>query len=133
MLVIKSSSGRGLLKIEPGGHGWWSVRLEVESLRAEGRVDDAGSRYGVPLQRFLGDLAAHWRGWDNSKEWESIEGGLRLEARHDGLGHIALTATLRDLAERNAWRAVGRLTLDAGGLDALARAAQRFEDTAPDH
>jgi hypothetical protein len=128
VLTIRSASGDGVLAIDQADKEWWQVRLEVGSLRAEGRVDGAGSRYSVFLQEFVADLAANWRGWEGSKQWASIEGCLNLDARHDGLGHIELRVGLRGQYSGDAWRAEGTLTLEPGGLDALVREVQRFEN-----
>jgi Family of unknown function (DUF6228) len=81
----------------------------------------------LTLHAYFADLAQHWRGWDGDKEWESL--GLQLAARHDGLGHVTLDATLdEDYAMAQRWRVRASLTVDAGGLSALAVAARALDE-----
>jgi Family of unknown function (DUF6228) len=35
------------------------------------------------LAEFFEGLATAWRGWDGPRRWESLEGDLNLEARHE--------------------------------------------------
>ncbi|WP_407921958.1 DUF6228 family protein [Acidipropionibacterium acidipropionici] len=45
--------------------------------------------------------------WQGVREWESLEGDMRIEANHHG-GHIQLRVTLRrDTPLRMAWGALG--------------------------
>lgn len=46
------------------------------------------------LATFFGNLASAWRGWDGDRSWESVDGDLRIEARHV-YGHVHLRVTLR--------------------------------------
>jgi hypothetical protein len=104
----------------------WRARIECDGLTAEAKVYERYSGDALRLDSFFGDLAAQWRGWDGDKEWESL--GLRLAARHDRLGHIALDAILREsYALANRWQVRASFTLDAGGLDRLAREARALD------
>jgi hypothetical protein len=81
----------------------------------------------LQLDAYCADLAKQWRGWAGAKERESL--GLRLGARHDGLGHVTVEATLdQDYAMADRWRVRASLVLDAGRLDALARAARVLDE-----
>jgi len=81
---------------------------------------------GAPVDKFFADLAREWRGWSDAKIWEPFERGLRLSARHDGLGHVALRVTLQQDVFPDGWCLEGTLKLDAGALDAVARDAASF-------
>ena len=76
------------------------------------------------LADFLASLGRDWRGWDGEREWESLEGDIRLRARHNGLGTVELRVALYKYEEPS-WSAAGILTLDAGALDDLAVAVRR--------
>jgi hypothetical protein len=67
----------------------------------------------------FGDLTA-----EGDREWESL--GLQLVARHDGLGHVTLDATLQAdyAAEEDRWQVRASLSVDAGSLDRLATEAR---------
>jgi Family of unknown function (DUF6228) len=105
----------------------WRARLDFGDLVAEAKFYERYSREALQLDVYFADLAKHWRGWDGVKEWESL--GLLLGARHDGLGHVTLEATLdQDYAMADRWRVRAALLLDAGGLDALAREARVLDD-----
>lgn len=74
--------------------------------------------HALPL--FFDDLAKHWKGWSDTKSWTSLEGGLRLEATTDGLGHIYLRVILRAIEIAAGWRVQTTLLIEAGQLDRLA-------------
>lgn len=104
----------------------WRARIECDGLTAEARVYERHSGSALRLDAFFGDLAANWRGWDGAKEWESL--GLQLVARHDGLGHVALDAILREsYAAADRWEVRASLNLDVGGLNRLAREARALD------
>jgi hypothetical protein len=48
------------------------------------------------LTEFLRGLADDFRGWSGSRHWRSGNDQLRIEATHDGLGHVTLLFRLRD-------------------------------------
>lgn len=81
------------------------------------------------LGEFFASIADDWRGWTGEKTWASVEDELSLRATHDGLGHITIVAELRRTFDPPAreWLARGAIQLDAGALDAVARAAAAFE------
>ena len=104
----------------------WRARLDFGDLVAEAKVYERHSRDALHLDAYFADLATQWRGWAGAKEWESL--GLRLSARHDGLGHVTLGATLdQDYTMADRWRVRASLVLDAGSLDTLARAARALD------
>jgi hypothetical protein len=68
------------------------------------------------LVDFFTDLERDRRGWDGVRIWESLEGDLRIEARHE-YGHVRLRVTLRhSIAEWGSagWSATADLTVDPG-------------------
>lgn len=76
------------------------------------------------LANYFGRLAESWRGWEDRRDWFSLEGQLDLSATHDGLGTVRLGVVLsssRNDADPSSWSLAGMLMLDAGQLDALAR------------
>jgi Family of unknown function (DUF6228) len=80
-------------------------------------VDGTAADLGMTLSGFTERLAADWRGWAGVRTWESLEGELVLDARHDGRGHVSLGVTLRgpDLdRDGTAWSARAVFVLEAG-------------------
>ena len=70
----------------------------------------------IDLADFFDRLARDWRGWDGAREWESLEGDLKIEAKHI-YGHVRLRVTVRRfLADwgNDGWSATGDLTIDPG-------------------
>jgi hypothetical protein len=58
------------------------------------------------LISFFHSLARDWTGWPDVRHWRSMDAKLQIEARHDGIGHISLTAILRDDVSRSdGWQA----------------------------
>ena len=106
----------------------WTARLETGSLSAT-----HGFYSGVApkqLVAYFDALAADWRGWDGRREFAAIEHDFELAAWHDGRGHVELWVTLgteMDSADRN-WLVRDAIRLEAGGLDAVARAVRPFAD-----
>jgi Family of unknown function (DUF6228) len=83
-------------------------------------------RRRAPPRRVLRRLAAQWRGWNGDEEWEGL--GLRLAARHDGLGHITIDAVLeQDYAMAERWRLRASIQVDAGTLGDLSRDAASLD------
>jgi Family of unknown function (DUF6228) len=125
-LRVRSNDG-GHLRVwvvKPGDE--WRAQIDVGDLKAEAKVYERYSREELQLDRYFADLANQWRGWDGEKEWEAF--GLRLAARHDGLGHVTLDVTLEDdYATASRWRVRASLELDAGVLDRLAVQARTVD------
>ena len=127
-LVIRSNHGGDQLKvwtIKPGDQ--WRARIDFGDLTAEAKVYERFSRDALRLDVYLADLAHNWRGWDGEKAWEAL--GLRLAARHDGLGHVTIEVTLEEgYASADRWRVRASLAVDAGGLDRLAVDARGLDE-----
>jgi uncharacterized protein DUF6228 len=107
--------------------GQWCARIDFGDLVAEAKVCGRSSGDALHLDAYFAGLANQWRGWTGTTEWESL--GLRLDARHDGLGHVTLEATLdQDYAMPDRWSVHASLVLDAGSLGTLARAARVLDE-----
>ena len=125
--AVRSNHGSDELRlwvVEPQSE--WRARLDFGDLTAEAKVYERYSREVLRLDSYFAELAEHWRGWSGDKEWEAL--GLRLAARHDGLGHVALDVTLdQDYATAERWQVRATLVLEAGGLGQVAAAARRLD------
>jgi hypothetical protein len=122
-MLINSSSGTATLRLEVLERSRASGKVEEVSVRLEGPCEAAVNVYDdhfESLAAFFRDLAEHWRGWEGSKSWESLEGELSLVASTDKAGHVRLQVTLMDLPAVERWRAEASLFLDAGGLHKIA-------------
>ncbi|WP_208109470.1 DUF6228 family protein [Microbacterium sp. BK668] len=76
------------------------------------------------LVKFFESMEKSWRGWRETKSWESLEGELRLVAIHRG-GHIQLKVTMRRSAldgGNDGWLAEGDLEIEPG--EELTRVAR---------
>jgi len=85
---------------------------------------------GVGAQ-LISEMAAEWRGWEGTKQWQSLEGTMRLAASQDRAGHISLQVQLHESLYREGWRVQVTLPLEPGQLDALHRRFSQFEASAP--
>jgi hypothetical protein len=68
------------------------------------------------LADFFERQAQDWRGWEGIRQWESLEGDLKIEARHE-YGHVQLRVTVRKMLPNwgnSGWLATGDLTIDPG-------------------
>jgi hypothetical protein len=105
----------------------WLATLNLEGATGAAHVENGPHyRTGATIADLFAQMADCWRGWTGVKEWENNEGTLTLCATHNGLGHISIEVVLRNYAHRE-WELVGTLTVDAGALEHLARAAAEFD------
>ena len=106
----------------------WLARLQLDGLSAEALVEN-GPHYmsGLTIADFFARLAEHWRGWEGVWSWENNEHTVRLDATHDGLGHVGIDVTLQKYAHRE-WQACGKVHVDAGALAYYARQAAQFDE-----
>ena len=68
------------------------------------------------LADFFQKQADDWRGWAETRRWESLEGDLGVEARHL-YGHVQLGVTMRRVRsdwDNHGWTATGDLTIEPG-------------------
>jgi hypothetical protein len=120
-----TSRDSGSLHLREHDRHYFVATLRGPDLNAEARVATYMSAGFVEL---FDDLAAHWRGWAGKKEWRSLEGELQLTAECDRLGHVWLTVGLCQGAPA-VWTVTLVLLVEAGQLEALARAARTFADS----
>ena len=104
----------------------WLRTGSVSSLHAQITItafEDDG------VARFLRGLADDFRGWSGSRHWQSVNGQLRIDATHDGLGHVTLRFGLGDdrYPQESQWELSIPFTVEAGAeLMALADAFEVF-------
>jgi hypothetical protein len=73
----------------------WLASLQQDGLVASAAVENGPNLItGATIADLFADLAEHWRGWSGQKVWENNEHTLRLEATHDGLGHVGIDVHL---------------------------------------
>jgi hypothetical protein len=68
------------------------------------------------LVEFFSSMEVDWRGWDGHRRWESSEGDLAIDARHQH-GHVRLTVTLRERRitwAGEGWHATADIILEPG-------------------
>lgn len=113
----------GDLRREPSGEiTGVTVTVDMESLRARREV----YLYGfTDLTGFFAGLAENWRGWNGTRNYESIEHDLLLEATHTG-STVELLFTLQDPSFPDARCVRGKLTLGAG--EELTRVSEDIKD-----
>ena len=101
-----------------------SITVEGPDLRATRQVYEGWSGGFESLANFLAGLAEDWRGWSGAREYQSIEGDLRISATHDG--HVNLNVLLWESTQPDGWRVEAAVRLDAG--EQLGRAAADVAD-----
>jgi hypothetical protein len=122
-LVIESAENEAALELSPYDANFFLATLRSRGVNGTAKV---GTYMSNGVADFFADFARHWKGWEGSKEWRSLEGELSLTARSDTLGHVYLTSTLREGAP-DKWTLRANLVLEAGRLSDLASRAEGFE------
>ncbi|QSR29690.1 hypothetical protein CFI00_04055 [Nocardioides sp. S5] len=97
-----------------------SVTIAGPDLRASRQVYEGYDEGFTSLARYFADLATNWRGWNGSRDYESVEGDLRIQADHDG--HVNLHVLLWESTVPGGWKVEAEIRLDAG--EALTAAAK---------
>ncbi|MDM7855506.1 DUF6228 family protein [Cellulomonas alba] len=114
--MIRIGTAPDLLEVSRLPSGDIEVTLVGPHIRASHTVRRhyADDGFG-DLAKYFTSLEASWRGWEGEREWRSLEGELRVVARHAG-SHVALTVALAgfDPASDRRWFAEMVLRLDAG-------------------
>lgn len=95
-MTIVAENGRTLRVsqvVAGDDHGWtYSVDLELESAKGGVGVYD----YGTPqLPVFFSALAADWRGFEEAREFVTLEGDFSIRATHDGKGTVTCLIRVR--------------------------------------
>ncbi len=117
---LKSTQSATLLRFEWVGVEQMVATVETVGLSASTDVYTFMS--GVPIDLFEA-IAREWRGWQGPKQWESLEGELKLTATMDRTGHVSVQVELR---RGGAWELRAWIVLEAGQLDAIAAQLRRF-------
>lgn len=90
--------------------------LRLDGLEAKRRVANNYATGFQDLADFFAGLADDWRGWTGARRWESLEGDLTINARHQR-SHVVLKIELRCDRfdwDNDGWRVVGDVTIDPG-------------------
>jgi hypothetical protein len=127
------TSSRGLVL------AWAPTSSTVEDVNAvltdEGLSASRPVYHGYPsgfrdLVQFFEEMERDWRGWDGDRTWKSLEGDLRIAARHE-YGHVQFSITLRHVVagwDRSGWSATVDVSVDPGEqLSASVRDVQTLE------
>ncbi len=110
---------------DPYEGGSFDVTLRAEGLAVTQSVFIFGySR----LDAFFSEVADAWRGWVDSKVWESPEGHLRIEATSDGGSHVDLLLTVRN-GPGYSWTSSMKVQVEAG--EEMAGIARDIEHLLP--
>lgn len=115
MQQARVGSAHDFLLLTTEGREELSVVLHLDGLSAS--VQAAHYPTGFQdLADFFQGQADDWRGWTGVRLWESLEGDLAIESRHE-YGHVHLRITLRKFRTdwgNDGWRVEGDLTIEPG-------------------
>lgn len=105
--------------------GWnYKAHLRGHSLQADLAISDDNPGSFVD---FFDSLARDWKGWPETRGYESLDGILSIAATHDRERTVRFEVRLRgDARSGFDWSATHRLTVGIGELGKLAAAAKAF-------
>jgi hypothetical protein len=130
-MVVLGSPNTGTLTISDPRRGTdgqlWSVVATYASpgIEASTRVWTNYASHFDDLIAFFDDLAEHWSGWTGVKEYESLEGELRLAARNDSSSSVLIEVALSGPVQPPLWRMSAEVTTDPGAQMEEAASAAR--------
>jgi len=102
----------------------FKVRLTDQDLSAVGRIYTRFTEtHPAPL---FAQMAASWKGWQDTFTWESQDGELVLRCRQDRNGRVFIRAELRSGPTDGDWTVTTTVQAEAGQLEELARGAAMF-------
>ena len=119
-ITINDATGHARLAINHEGTVAEVALTVDEGLSARCRLDF----WDADLREFAGlfaEMAESWKGWDGSKRWALGDERFSLEAEHDGLGHIIVSAGLTPTSDGLHWTAQLVLRFEAGNLAEVSK------------
>lgn len=103
--------------------------LALSGLNAVIAIEEDVSRGFEDLATFFKSMEKSWRGWRGTRNWESLEGELRLTATHQG-GAIQLRVAIRRRGfdgGSDGWTVEGDVVIEPGEqLTRIAREVAAF-------
>ncbi|MBQ1023995.1 DUF6228 family protein [Micromonospora sp. C95] len=118
-IELTAEPGRGSVRLRCPHRPWDDLVLDLLC-----ELDDAGVNAATLVRTLAGDgivtwtdsLAESFYGWNGVRSWQSLEHDLRIDATHDGRGHVSLRFVIRGPRgyEPGAWEASVVVTLDSG-------------------
>ena len=131
-VIIKCSKSRGELEFseregltQAAGSEYFRVTIRSQNMSAFTKVYSFDP-FDYGLKKFFEELAENWRGFDDEKEWKSLEGEFTLVCTSDNLGHFAIRSTIRNSLDT--W-SVNTIYVEAGQLEKIADDVIKFFDS----
>lgn len=127
-IIVFGNESEGLSVVSVGGlHGSAPeqalVRVSADGLSATRWISEYPDFGG--LVQYVTELERHWRGWQGTKSWVSLEGDLALAATHTG-SHVAISVGLESPSR---WKAQADFSVGAGEeLSSVRLAVARLFD-----
>ncbi|MDF0512494.1 DUF6228 family protein [Agromyces sp. H3Y2-19a] len=118
-IIVFGSESEGLSVVGVGGLRGSAPEQALVQVRADGlsatRWISEYPDFGGLVQYFA-ELERHWRGWQGTKSWISLEGDLALAATHTG-SHVAISVSLE-----TPWRWKAQVDFSVGAGEELSAA-----------
>ena len=121
MINIRSCSSNRELKISCASNSYLLVELASFPVSAKVEVwAETGDAAG--LQAFLTDLGKQENPWSGMREWQSIEGDLKLSATCNALGNVVFAVELHGLqVASEEWAVTAGIDYELGQLKRLSQ------------
>jgi hypothetical protein len=102
-------------------------RLTFQSPELTTSMNVYNAPYGTSLNYYFDDLAQNWQGWDQSKNWRSLEGEFSLETFMSKTGHANMQVKMY-IYGRSEDDSVVKINLDieAGQLEKISNEVKNF-------
>jgi hypothetical protein len=121
---IRSTKGRRILRFHNHSGDYFTASIEGDNLKASRRV------WGYTDCEFLVQLfegmARDWKGWQGERNWESIEGELKIAVSMRITGQVTIAVALRHFDGEDDWRLDVPVFTEAGQLESIAHEVASF-------
>ena len=122
--VLKSANTSATLTFCDRDGDYFTAVYESPAIKVSKRI------WGYTDCELLVDLfkfiASEWKGWEGSREWNSIEDEFGVSASSDVSGHVKLELSFREVEGPETWTSQVNIGFEAAQTEQIANKVRKF-------